>query len=128
MRLLRFIFSQTLFIFASFFDSSISMKYRFFFRPFCLYFSELYGFLSRPFPQFVFTFFFIFFTVRFYFSDENLKKSYRSISQLDEKIKESEKHLIMLNNNTDNIIEFVEYKNDKKIKKFSFWELIYNDE
>ena len=32
-------------------------------------------------------FFFIFFTVRFYFSDENLKKSYRSISQLDEKIK-----------------------------------------
>jgi len=34
----------------------------------------------------------------------------------------------MLNNNTDNIIEFVEYKNDKKIKKFSFWELIYNDE
>jgi len=73
-------------------------------------------------------FFFIFFTVRFYFLDENLKKSYRSISQLDEKIKESEKHLIMLNNNTDNIIEFVEYKNDKKIKKFSFWELIYNDE
>ena len=53
-------------------------------------------------------FFFIFFTVRFYFSDENLKKSYRSISQLDEKIKESEKDLIMLNNNTDNIIEFVE--------------------
>ena len=77
---------------------------------------------------FIVIFFFIFFTVRFYFSDENLKKSYRSISQLDEKIKESEKHLIMLNNNTDNIIEFVEYKNDKKIKKFSFWELIYNDE
>lgn len=73
-------------------------------------------------------FFFIFFTVRFYFSDDNLKKSYRSISQLDEKIKESEKDLILLNNNTDNIIEFVEYKNDKKIKKFSFWELIYNDE
>ena len=73
-------------------------------------------------------FFFDFLTVRFYFSDENFKKSYRSISQLDQKIKESEKNLIMLNNNTDNIIEFVEYKNDKKIKKFSFWELIYNDE
>ena len=73
-------------------------------------------------------FFFVFLTVRFYFSDENFKKSYRSISQLDEKIKESEKDLILLNNNTDNIIEFVEYKNDKKIKKFSFWELIYNDE
>ncbi len=73
-------------------------------------------------------FFFIFFTVRFYFSDENYKNSYRSISILDEKIKESEKDLILLKNNTDNIIEFVEYKNHKKTNKFSFWELIYNDE
>lgn len=44
------------------------------------------------------------------------------------RLKSQKKDLIMLNNNTDNIIEFVEYKNDKKIKKFSFWELIYNDE
>ena len=73
-------------------------------------------------------FFFIFFTVRFYFSDENLKKSYRSISQLDKKIKDSEDDLLLLKNNTENIIEFVEYKNNKKAKKFSFWELIYNDE
>ena len=34
-------------------------------------------------------FFFIFFIVRFYFSDENFKNSYRSISQLDKKIKDS---------------------------------------
>tara|TARA_B100001769_G_scaffold253810_1_gene229162 strand:- start:250 stop:513 length:264 start_codon:yes stop_codon:yes gene_type:complete len=73
-------------------------------------------------------FFFIFFTVRFYFSDENYKNSYRSISQLDDTIKESEKDLILLKNNTENIIEFVEYKNNKKTKKFSFWELLYNDE
>ena len=56
-------------------------------------------------------FFFIFFTARYYFSDENYKKSYRSISLLDEKI-----------------IEFVENKNNKKIKKYSFWKLLYNDE
>tara|TARA_B100001173_G_scaffold309779_1_gene322872 strand:- start:675 stop:938 length:264 start_codon:yes stop_codon:yes gene_type:complete len=73
-------------------------------------------------------FFFIFFTVRFYFSDENYKNSYRSISQLDDTIKESEKDLILLKNDTENIIEFVEYKNNKKTKKFSFWELLYNDE
>ena len=73
-------------------------------------------------------FFFIFFTARFYFSDDNYKKSYRSISQLDEKIKVAEKDLILLKNNTENIIEFVEYKNSKKTKKFSFWKLIYNDE
>ena len=73
-------------------------------------------------------FFFIFFTVRFYFSDENIKKSYRSSSILDEKIKETENNLVLLKNDTENIIEFVEYKNKKKTKKYSFWKLLYNDE
>ncbi len=72
-------------------------------------------------------FFFIFFTVRYYFSDKNYKKTYRSISQIDQKIKSIDQDLILLKNDTDNIIEFVEYKNDKKTKKYSFWELIYND-
>ena len=73
-------------------------------------------------------FFFIFFTVRFYFSDENMRKSYRSTSLLEEKIKESEDNLILLKNDTENIIEFVEYKNNKKAKKHSFWKLLYNDD
>ena len=73
-------------------------------------------------------FFFIFFTVRFYFSDENMRKSYRSTSLLEEKIKESENNLILLKNDTENIIEFVEYKNNKKAKKYSFWKLLYNDD
>ena len=72
-------------------------------------------------------FFFILFTVRYYFSDENYKNSYRSTSLIDKKIKETEKDLILLKNNTENIIEFVEYKN-KKTKKYSFWKLLYNDE
>ena len=75
----------------------------------------------------VIIFFFTFFTVRYYISDENYKKSYRSLSLLDKKIKIKEKDLILLNNNTDNIIEFVEYKNNKKTKKYSFWKLLYND-
>ena len=73
-------------------------------------------------------FFFILFTVRYYFSDENYKNSYRSTSLIDKKIKETEKDLILLKNNTENIIEFVEYKNNKKTKKYSFWKLLYNDE
>ena len=73
-------------------------------------------------------FFFIFFTVRFYFSDENIKKSYRSISLLDKKINETEDSLKLLKNDTKNIIEFVEYKNNKKTKNYSFWKLLYNDE
>ena len=73
-------------------------------------------------------FFFIFFSVRFYFSDENIKNSYRSTSLLDKKIKETENNLVLLKNDTENIIEFVEYKNNNKIKKHSFWKLLYNDE
>jgi len=73
-------------------------------------------------------FFFIFFTARYYFSDENYKKSYRSTSLLDKKIKNYGKDLILLKNNTGNFIEFVEYKNNKKTKKYSFWKLLYNNE
>jgi len=72
-------------------------------------------------------FFFISFTLRFYFSDKNLKHSYRSITFLDEKIKKLENDLVLLENNTENIIEKVEYNNDKKIKKYSFWKLLFND-
>ncbi len=69
-------------------------------------------------------FFFLFFTLRYYFSDENNKKNYRSLNLLDKNI---EKDLILLKNNTENIIENVEYNKDKKTKKYSFWELLYQD-
>jgi len=72
-------------------------------------------------------FFFLFFTLRYYFSDENQKKTYRSINLIDNKIKNFEQNLIFLKNNTENIIENVEYNDDKKAKKYSFWELLFND-
>ena len=72
-------------------------------------------------------FFFLFFTFRFYFSDENLRNSYRSLSAVDDNIKKSEIKLPFLKNDTNNIIEFVEYKKDKKTKKYNFFELLYND-
>ena len=72
-------------------------------------------------------FFFIFFNARYYFSDENIKKSYRSLSSIDEKINNIEKDLILLENDTENIIEYVEFENNKKKNKYSFWELLYND-
>ena len=68
-----------------------------------------------------------FFTVRYYFSDENKKKSYRSFNQIDKKLEISTKNLIILESDTENIIDFVEYKNNKKTEKYSFWELLYND-
>ena len=49
-------------------------------------------------------FFFLFFTLRFYFSDDNFRNSYRSLSNLDNEIKKSEEKLPLLKNNTNNII------------------------
>ena len=72
-------------------------------------------------------FLFIFFTIRYYFSETNIKNTFNSINQIDKKLEESTKELFKLKNDTDNIIEFVEYKSNKETKKYSFWELLYND-
>ncbi len=70
---------------------------------------------------------FIFFSGRYYFSDENKKKSYRSYKNNNEKIKLYSKNLPVLENNTQNIIEYVKQTNKKKKKKFNFWKLLEND-
>tara|TARA_B100001245_G_scaffold220630_1_gene191324 strand:- start:754 stop:1014 length:261 start_codon:yes stop_codon:yes gene_type:complete len=72
-------------------------------------------------------FLFLFFSLRYYFSDHNNKNSYRSLSNVDKSIEKTKNNLTFLKNNTDNIIEFVEYKKNKKNKKYSFWKLLYND-
>ena len=71
-------------------------------------------------------FFFLFFTLRFYFSEDNYRNSNRAVTNIDEKILSYEGRLLNLKSDTDNIIEYVEYKNKNK-KKYSFWELLYND-
>ena len=70
---------------------------------------------------------FIFFTGKYYFSDENIKKSYRSYKNIDEKIKIYLKDLPKLENDTQDIIEYVNQTNKKKKKKFNFWKLLEND-
>ena len=70
---------------------------------------------------------FIFFTGKYYFSDENIKKSYRSQKNIDEKIKIYAKNLPILKNDTNDIIEYVKQTDKKKKKKFNFWKLLEND-
>ena len=70
---------------------------------------------------------FIFFTGKYYFSDENMKKSYRSYQNIDEKIKIYSKELPILENDTHDSIEYVKQTNKKKKKKFNFWKLLEND-
>jgi len=71
---------------------------------------------------------FIFFTVKYYFSDDNKKKSYRSLNYIDKKIEIYSKKIPILENDTKNIIEYVEQTNIKKKKKFNFWKLLENNE
>tara|TARA_Y100001970_G_C13949542_1_gene707525 strand:- start:504 stop:755 length:252 start_codon:yes stop_codon:yes gene_type:complete len=68
-------------------------------------------------------FFFFFFISRYYFSDEYKKKSYRSLNLVDDKINIFSENLIILENDTNDIIEYVEFQKDKK-KKYHFWELL----
>ena len=70
---------------------------------------------------------FVFLTGKYYFSDENIKNSYRSYQNIDKKIKIYSKKLPLLKNNTQNIIEYVKQTDKQKKKKFNFWKLVEND-
>ena len=70
---------------------------------------------------------FLFFTGKYYFSNENKKNSYRSYKNIDQKIKDYSKNLPLLKNDTKNIIEYVKQTDKKKKKKFNFWKLLEND-
>ena len=70
---------------------------------------------------------FLFFTGKYYFSNENIKNSYRSNKNIDQKIKDYSKNLPLLKNDTKNIIEYVKQTDKKKKKKFNFWKLLEND-
>tara|TARA_Y100000590_G_scaffold375979_1_gene441237 strand:+ start:780 stop:1040 length:261 start_codon:yes stop_codon:yes gene_type:complete len=72
-------------------------------------------------------FFFIFFVTRYYFSDNYEKKLYRSLNQNEEKIDIYSKNLVVLENDTNDIVEHVEHQNSKIKKKYHFWELLKND-
>ena len=69
-------------------------------------------------------FIFIFFTGRYYFSDVNKKKSYQSLSKINQKINLSSQNIPILINDTQNIIEYVKSTKSKKKRKYLFWNLI----
>jgi hypothetical protein len=72
-------------------------------------------------------FFFIFFTAKYYFSDENKKKSYRSFLSIDKKNAAYILNLSILESDTENIIEYVENNVGQNKKTYYFWKLLIND-
>ena len=72
-------------------------------------------------------FLFIFFTLKYYFSDINKKKSFRSLNNIEERLNLYSEKIPVLDDDTKNIIQYIEQTNNKKRKKFNFWELLDNN-
>ena len=72
-------------------------------------------------------FVFIFITLKYYFSDNNKKNSYRSFKQNNEKIQNFSQKLVLLSTDTDDIVEYVEKIINKNKKNYNFWKLINNE-
>ena len=70
---------------------------------------------------------FIIFIANYYFSDENKKKSYRSIELFEKRIIKYSSKLQTLESNTDKIIEYVENNVGQNKKIYHFLELLIND-
>ena len=71
---------------------------------------------------------FFFLSLKYYFSEDNKKNSYRSYKQIDEKITKYSQNIILLKNDTVDIVEYVEKTIDKNKKNYNFWKLINNNE
>ena len=71
-------------------------------------------------------FVFCIFSARYYFSDTNKKKNYRSSVTIEKKIENFSKDIPILKSNTENIIEYVDNKEENQ-KKFNFWSLLTNE-
>ena len=73
-------------------------------------------------------FLFLIFTGKYYFSDTNKKNSFRSLNEINKKIDFYSKKIPILEDDTKNIIEYVDQSTLKKKKKFNFWELLEENE
>jgi len=67
-------------------------------------------------------------SLKYYFSDDNKKNSYRSYKQVNKKIVNYSQNIILLKSDTIDIVEYVEKTIDKNKKNYNFWKLIKNNE
>ena len=61
-----------------------------------------------------------FFTLKYYFSDINKKKSFRSLNNIEERLNLYSEKIPVLDDDTKNIIEYIEQTNNKKRKNLTF--------
>ena len=71
---------------------------------------------------------FIFFSVKFYISDNNKKKTFRNLTLIDDNLNNYETKLPKMFNDTDNIIKYLNNEDSSNKKKYSFWDLLKSDD
>ena len=67
---------------------------------------------------------FILFSIKFYISDENKKKTFRNLSKINEDITLYESKLPIIENDTKNIVKYFDKDESSDKKKYFFWELL----
>ena len=70
---------------------------------------------------------FLFLLLKFYFSDEYEKNYYKNLNNQNNILQKESKKLTTLQNNTINIIEYIDTNKNKSKKNYQFWKLIEND-
>jgi hypothetical protein len=67
-------------------------------------------------------------SLKYYFSNDNKKNSYRSYKEVDEKIANYSRNIFLLKSDTIDIVEYVEKTIDKNKKNYNFWKLLNDNE
>ena len=70
---------------------------------------------------------FIFFLINFYILDKNKKKTYRNLNSIDKKISVYKSNLKIIPSDTDNIVNYLNNDDSSNKKKYSFWNLLKNE-
>ncbi len=75
---------------------------------------------------FLATILFIFFSLKYYISDQNIKKTFRNLSLIDENTNSYEKKIIIIPSDTNDIVVYLNNENKKNKKNYYFWDLLKN--
>ncbi len=70
---------------------------------------------------------FIFFSVKYYISNENIKKTFRNLSSIDKNISVHKSKLPILSNDTNDVVKYLNNDESTNKKKYSFWDLLKNE-
>ena len=70
---------------------------------------------------------FILFSIKYYISNENIKKTYRNLGSIDKNINMYDSKLPVILNDTDNIVKYLNNDVRTNKKKYSFWDLLKNE-